>query len=530
MVKGISIAVPERKITAIMGPSGCGKTTFMRCINRMHELAPNAQVRGEVLLDGEDVYKLNPILLRRRIGMVFQRPNPFPTMSIYDNVVAGYNLNGARMARVDRDRIVEETLRRVTLWDEVKDSLYRRGTFLSGGQQQRLCIARALAMKPEILLLDEPTSALDPKATAAIEELIVSLKGGHHRPGHAQHPPGGAHLRLHGIHPPRRAGGVRPDEEAFHGSQGQEDGGIPLREVRIGGTMPIPQMDELKARLVAYGRFVEDMIEKSRSRPGTRSRSCCARSSTSDEPRANEDEMDLEEECTSLIARHQPMAKDLRTILMVLRDHERPGAHRGPRGEHRRGGARAHQRLTTAAPDEDLLRNVRGNDPHGGRRDPRLHRAEDAALGRRCASRTPPWTSLPPASWSALSASMTQDPSTIPNRASALLKIAGNLERIADLSTNIGEDVIYMTEGRVIKHHREEEETRVVPTASRRHRRGHERDPLFCRRRWREIGYRVVGETRFPVRFGHGVFSAGAHRARMLRPQAVEGLDARPSR
>jgi phosphate transport system ATP-binding protein len=177
VVKEITLAVPEGKITAIMGPSGCGKTTFMRCINRMHELAPNAQVRGTVLLDGEDVYQLNPILLRRRIGMVFQRPNPFPTMSIYDNVVAGYKLNGARMARVDSDRIVEETLRRVTLWDEVKDALYRRGTFLSGGQQQRLCIARALAMKPEILLLDEPTSALDPKATAAIEELTVSLKG-----------------------------------------------------------------------------------------------------------------------------------------------------------------------------------------------------------------------------------------------------------------------------------------------------------------------------------------------------------------
>jgi phosphate transport system ATP-binding protein len=177
VVKGISLAVPAGRITAIMGPSGCGKTTFMRCINRMHELAPNAQVRGTVLLDGEDVYRLSPILLRRRIGMVFQRPNPFPTMSIYDNVVAGYNLNGARMARADKDRIVEETLRRVTLWDEVKDALHRRGTFLSGGQQQRLCIARALAMQPEIVLLDEPTSALDPKATAAIEELTVSLKG-----------------------------------------------------------------------------------------------------------------------------------------------------------------------------------------------------------------------------------------------------------------------------------------------------------------------------------------------------------------
>jgi len=177
VVLGVSLAVPRQRVTAIMGPSGCGKTTFMRCINRMHELASNARVSGEVLLDGENVYRINPILLRRRIGMVFQRPNPFPTMSIFDNVVAGYTLNGARMDRAERGQIVEETLRRVALWEEVKDSLYRRGTFLSGGQQQRLCIARALAMKPEVLLLDEPTSALDPKATAAIEELIVSLKG-----------------------------------------------------------------------------------------------------------------------------------------------------------------------------------------------------------------------------------------------------------------------------------------------------------------------------------------------------------------
>jgi phosphate transport system ATP-binding protein len=177
VVKGVTLAIPQNQVTAVMGPSGCGKTTFIRCLNRMHELAANAHVRGSVLLDGEEVYRMNPILLRRRIGMVFQRPNPFPTMSIYDNVIAGYSLNGTRMSKSDRDRIVEETLRRVALWEEVKDSLYRRGTFLSGGQQQRLCIARALAMKPEILLLDEPTSALDPKATAAIEELIAHLKG-----------------------------------------------------------------------------------------------------------------------------------------------------------------------------------------------------------------------------------------------------------------------------------------------------------------------------------------------------------------
>jgi phosphate transport system ATP-binding protein len=176
VVKGVTLAIAQNQVTAVMGPSGCGKTTFIRCLNRMHELAANAHVTGTVLLDEEDVYRLNPILLRRRIGMVFQRPNPFPTMSIYDNVIAGYALNGARLSKPERDRIVEETLRRVALWEEVKDGLYRRGTFLSGGQQQRLCIARALAMKPEILLLDEPTSALDPKATAAIEELIVQLK------------------------------------------------------------------------------------------------------------------------------------------------------------------------------------------------------------------------------------------------------------------------------------------------------------------------------------------------------------------
>jgi len=176
VVKGISLAVPPRVVTAVMGPSGCGKTTFIRCLNRMHELAPNAHVTGRVTLDGEDIYQGSPIALRRRIGMVFQRPNPFPTMSIYDNVLAGYTLNAIRLDRAERDRVVEETLRNVTLWEEVKDSLHRRGTFLSGGQQQRLCIARAIPLAPEVLLLDEPTSALDPRATAAIEELIVQLK------------------------------------------------------------------------------------------------------------------------------------------------------------------------------------------------------------------------------------------------------------------------------------------------------------------------------------------------------------------
>ena len=176
VLKDIKLSIPDKRITAIMGPSGCGKTTLIRCINRMHELNPDATVSGRILLDGEDIYATDPIIVRRQIGMVFQKPNPFPMMSIYNNVIAGYNLNGIRLVQNEKDRVVEESLRKAALWDEVKGALHRRGTFLSGGQQQRLCIARALAMQPEVLLLDEPTSALDPKATSHIEELLVQLK------------------------------------------------------------------------------------------------------------------------------------------------------------------------------------------------------------------------------------------------------------------------------------------------------------------------------------------------------------------
>jgi phosphate transport system ATP-binding protein len=176
VVKDVTLSIPEKTVTTIMGPSGCGKTTLIRCFNRMHELVPDAKVEGRVLLREEDIYAINPMIVRRRIGMVFQRPNPFPTMTIYDNVIAGYKLNGVELSRAESDRIVEESLKKAALWDEVKDHLRRKGTFLSGGQQQRLCIARALAMNPDILLLDEPTSALDPKATAHIEKLMTELK------------------------------------------------------------------------------------------------------------------------------------------------------------------------------------------------------------------------------------------------------------------------------------------------------------------------------------------------------------------
>jgi phosphate transport system ATP-binding protein len=176
VLKNITLSFPRNKAVAIMGPSGCGKTTLIRCINRMHELTPGARVTGKVILDNQDVYKQNPMMVRRKIGMVFQKPNPFPTMSIYDNVIAGYKLNGIKISKTEQIKLVEESLRRAALWEEVKGDIHRKGTFLSGGQQQRLCIARALAMDPGVLLLDEPTSALDPKATTHIEELIVKLK------------------------------------------------------------------------------------------------------------------------------------------------------------------------------------------------------------------------------------------------------------------------------------------------------------------------------------------------------------------
>jgi phosphate transport system ATP-binding protein len=177
-LKGVSLNIAAGAVTAVIGPSGCGKSTFIRCLNRMHEVVPGARVKGRVLLDGEDIYTpgIDPVQVRAKVGMVFQRPNPFPTMSIFDNVVAGLRLNSARLARRELAAIVERSLQQAALWDEVKDSLQASGVSISGGQQQRLCIARALAVEPEVVLMDEPCSALDPIATAKIEALIYELK------------------------------------------------------------------------------------------------------------------------------------------------------------------------------------------------------------------------------------------------------------------------------------------------------------------------------------------------------------------
>jgi phosphate transport system ATP-binding protein len=177
-VEDVSMGIDARSVTAFIGPSGCGKSTFLRTLNRMHEVIPGARAEGQVLLDGDDLYGtgVDPVVVRSMIGMVFQRPNPFPTMSIRDNVLAGVKLNSKRISRGDADALVESSLQGANLWNEVKDRLDKPGSSLSGGQQQRLCIARAIAVKPEVILMDEPASALDPISTLAIEDLINELK------------------------------------------------------------------------------------------------------------------------------------------------------------------------------------------------------------------------------------------------------------------------------------------------------------------------------------------------------------------
>jgi phosphate transport system ATP-binding protein len=175
-IDNVSATIDKNSVTAIMGPSGCGKSTLLRAINRMHDLYPEIKTTGEILLKGANIFRMNAMNVRRLAGMVFQRPNPFPTMSIYDNVLSGYTLNGIKLKKAEKDIIVEESLRSVAIWDEVSDALIKRSTFLSGGQQQRLCIARTIALKPEIILMDEPTSALDPVSTNRIEDLILELK------------------------------------------------------------------------------------------------------------------------------------------------------------------------------------------------------------------------------------------------------------------------------------------------------------------------------------------------------------------
>lgn len=211
-VEDVSMTIEARSVTALIGPSGCGKSTFLRTLNRMHEVIPGARVKGKAVMDGQNLYAadVDPVEVRRQVGMVFQRPNPFPTMSIAENVLAGVKLNNKRISKSDAEDLVEQSLSKANLWKEVKDRLARPGSSLSGGQQQRLCIARAIAVKPDVLLMDEPCSALDPISTLAIEDLMAEPQGRlHDRRGHPQHAAGRARERPDGVLQHRRYGQAR---------------------------------------------------------------------------------------------------------------------------------------------------------------------------------------------------------------------------------------------------------------------------------------------------------------------------------
>jgi phosphate transport system ATP-binding protein len=238
-VADVTVSIEPRSVTALIGPSGCGKSTFLRSLNRMHEVLPGARVEGKVAMDGQDLYGpgVDPVDVRRHIGMVFQRPNPFPTMSIYDNVAAGIRLNARKMKKSDLDDLVERSLLGANLWNEVKDRLNRPASGLSGGQQQRLCIARAIAVEPDVLLMDEPCSALDPISTLAIEDLAEGTL--HDRRRHAQHAAGRPRERADRVlqhrrpGPARPADRVQPDREDLQQPRREGDRGLHLRALRL---------------------------------------------------------------------------------------------------------------------------------------------------------------------------------------------------------------------------------------------------------------------------------------------------------
>ena len=330
-LKGVDLDIQKNFVTAFIGPSGCGKSTFIRCFNRMNDLVPGARIDGEVLYHDRDLYAANvdPVEVRRRIGMVFQKPNPFPK-SIYDNIAFGPRVLGMRR---DLDERVERTLRHAALWDEVKDRLKENALGLSGGQQQRLCIARALAVEPDVILMDEPASALDPISTSRIEDLIHQLKNGlHDRHRHAQHAAG----RTRGGHdgllqrrvargrqrPARHPRRVRPDDEGLHQSDRQAHRGLRHRAVRVddgAGRVPgeprLARGDACRSRASVVLRAVRGAVDVLHSQD----------IELCDEVVAFDDEIDsryhrIEKSVEELLAQQSPVATDLRLVLAILHD------------------------------------------------------------------------------------------------------------------------------------------------------------------------------------------------------------------
>ncbi len=332
---GISMEIPKNRVTALIGPSGCGKSTFLRSINRMNDLIPNTRHEGDIRLHGDSVYRRDEdvVLLRRRIGMVFQKSNPFPK-SIYDNVAYGARVNGLAKRRSDLDEIVERSLRSAALWDEVSDRLDRTALGLSGGQQQRLCIARALAVSPEVLLMDEPASALDPIATQKIEELIYQLKDEYtivivtHNMQQAARVSDRHGLLLHGE--ADRGGEYGPH---LHQSDRGADRGVHHREVRMTPQSGVRHFHEdlaqLKSRLLDMSSHAEELLglamEALRERDVEKAEAVIRGDREIDAL-----EIEVDEACIQLLALQQPIARDLRLITMAMKisnDLERVGDH-----------------------------------------------------------------------------------------------------------------------------------------------------------------------------------------------------------
>ena len=349
-LKSISLDVGEREITALIGPSGCGKSTFLKTLNRMNDLVPNVRIEGKVTLKGEDIFGPNMVLttLRRRVGMVFQKANPFP-MSIYDNITYGPKLHGVRR-KEELDEIVESSLRGAALWDEVKDRLKKSALGLSGGQQQRLCIARALAVKPEVLLMDEPTSALDPGSTMKVEELMSELKKNYTvvivTPQYAA---GRPYQRPHRLLPAGRTGGSGPPPRrssarlptsaprtiSLAGSVDDERGEYPPMSIR---KQYDEALSELNQALSEMGQAAADAIENAMEALAATDAEAAAQI-IKDDNQINEMEHDIEHRCMVLLLRQQPVAGDLRHIsaaLKVITDFERIGR---PRRRHLRDHA-----------------------------------------------------------------------------------------------------------------------------------------------------------------------------------------------
>ena len=324
-LKNINLNIQEKEITAFIGPSGCGKSTLLKSLNRMNDLVEGCRIEGEVLLDGENIYKdMDVNLLRKRVGMVFQKPNPFP-MSIYDNIAYGPRTHGIR-SKVKLDELVENSLRGAAIWDEVKDRLKKSALGLSGGQQQRICIARALAVQPEVLLMDEPTSALDPISTAKVEELALELKKDYTIVMVTHNMQQAARISDR-IFPVGRDCGVRKNRADFLHAERQEDRGLYYREVWMMKTKFDEQLEEMHVELIKMGSLCEQAITLS-SRALLGDEKSQVEQVYSVDGEIDQQEREIENICMRLLLLQRPFASDLRKIsaaLKMISDMERIG-------------------------------------------------------------------------------------------------------------------------------------------------------------------------------------------------------------